>query len=136
MKIAPYLGFDGTCAEAFRFYERVLKGKIDMMMTYGEAPVPQQAPADQSGRIMHVHMTIGDQSLMGGDAPSHMHQKPAGFCVSIHVDTEVEAERVFKELSEGGHVNAAMAETFWAKRFGMAVDRYGTPWIVNCPKPM
>jgi PhnB protein len=136
MKITPYLGFDGTCAEAFKFYERVLHGKIDMMMTYGEAPAPQQAPADQRDRIMHVHMKVGDQSLMGGDSPSHTHQKPAGFCVSVHIDTEAEAERVFKDLSDGAQVNMPMAETFWAKRFGMLVDRYGTPWIVNCPKPM
>jgi PhnB protein len=136
MKITPYLGFDGTCAEAFKFYERALHGKIDMMMTYGESPAAAQTPADQHGRIMHVHMKVGDQSLMGGDAPAGMHQKPAGFCVSLHVDTEVEAERVFKELGDGGKVNMPMSETFWAKRFGMAVDKFGTPWIVNCPKPM
>jgi PhnB protein len=136
MKITPYLGFDGTCAEAFKFYERVLHGKIDMMMTYGEAPAPRQTPADHDDRIMHVHMKVGDQSLMGGDSPSQMHQKPAGFCVSVHIDTEAEAERVFKDLSDGAQVNMPMAETFWAKRFGMLVDRYGTPWIVNCPKPM
>jgi PhnB protein len=136
MKIAPYLGFDGQCADAFKFYERALRGKIDMMMTYGESPAAAQTPADQHGRIMHAHMMVGDQSLMGGDAPANMFHKPAGFCVSLHVDTEAEAERVFKELSDGGQVNAPMGETFWAKRFGMAVDKFGTPWIVNCPKPM
>ncbi len=136
MKIAPYLGFDGQCAEAFRFYERALRGKIDMMMTYGESPMADQTPATQRDRIMHVHMKIGDQSLMGGDSPSHMHQKPAGFCVSIHVDEEAEAERVFRELGESGQINMPMSETFWAKRFGMLVDRFGTPWTVNCPQPM
>jgi PhnB protein len=136
MKIAPYLGFDGRCAEAFRFYERVLRGNIDMMMTYGESPMADKSPPDMRDRIMHAHMKVGDQSIMGGDAPSQMFQKPAGFCVSLHVDAEDEAERVFRELGEGGTINAPMAETFWAKRFGMLVDRYGTPWIVNCPKPM
>ncbi len=136
MKIAPYLGFDGQCAEAFHFYERTLHGKIDMMMTYGESPMADQTPTAQRARIMHAHMKIGDQSLMGGDAPSHMHQKPAGFCVSIHVDEEAEAERIFRELGEGGQINTPMSETFWARRFGMLVDRFGTPWIVNCPKAM
>ncbi len=106
MKITPYLGFDGNCAEAFRFYEKALRGKIDMMMTYGESPAAAQTPADQHGRIMHVHMTIGDQSLMGGDAPSGMHQKPAGFMVSLHTENETEAERLFAELSAGGKVSS------------------------------
>ncbi|MFO1136386.1 MAG: VOC family protein [Rhodoblastus sp.] len=136
MRITPYLGFDGNCAEAFRFYEKALRGKIDMMMTYGESPQAAQTPPDQHNRIMHVHMKVGDQSLMGGDAPKGMHQKPAGFCVSLHIEDEAEAERVFKELSAGGKVNMPMGETFWARRFGMALDRFDTPWIVNCPKPM
>ena len=136
MKIAPYLGFDGNCAEAFRFYEKALHGKIDMMMTYGESPEAARTPADQQGRIMHVHMTIGDQSLMGGDAPKGMHSKPAGFMVSLHVDDEAEAERLFAALSAGGVINMPMGETFWAKRFGMAIDKFGTPWSMNCPKPM
>ncbi len=136
MKLNTYLGFDGTCAEAFRFYERVLRGHIDMMMTYGESPEADRVGPDQRDRIMHAHMTVAGQSLMGGDAPAGMHSKPAGFCVSINVDEEAEAERVFRELSEGGQVQMPIGETFWAKRFGMCVDRYGTPWMVNCSKPM
>ncbi|MDE2362968.1 MAG: VOC family protein [Hyphomicrobiales bacterium] len=136
MKIAPYLGFDGACAEAFRFYERVLRGKIDMMMTYGESPEADRTAPDQRDRIMHAHMMAAGQTLMGGDAPKGMYSAPAGFCVSIDVPEEPEAERIFRELSEGGQIRMPLGETFWAKRFAMFVDRYGTPWIVNCPKPM
>ncbi len=136
MKLNTYLGFDGTCAEAFRFYERVLHGQIDMMMTYGESPEADRVGPGQRDRIMHAHMTVAGQSLMGGDSPSGMHTKPGGFCVSINVDDEAEAERVFAELSEGGQVQMPIGETFWAKRFGMCVDRFGTPWMVNCSKPM
>ena len=136
MKINTYLGFDGNCAEAFRFYERVLGGSIDMMMTYGESPEADRVGPDQRDRIMHAHMSVNGQSLMGGDAPAGMHSKPAGFCVSINVDAETEAERVFADLSQGGQVQMPIGETFWAKRFGMCIDRFGTPWMVNCPKPM
>lgn len=136
MKLNSYLAFDGKCADAFRFYERVLRGKIDMLMTYGESPMADQTPAEHRDRIMHAHITIGEESLMGADAPPNMYSKPAGFCVSINLDDEAEAERVFGELSEGGQVNMPIAETFWAKRFGMAIDRFGTPWMVNCAKPM
>lgn len=136
MKINTYLAFDGTCAEAFRFYERVLGGKIDMLMTYGESPMAEQTPADRRDRIMHAHMTVGSESLMGADAPVAAPAKPAGFCVSLNIDDEAQAERVFGALGEGGQVQMPIGETFWAKRFGMLIDRYGTPWMVNCSKPM
>lgn len=136
MKIAPYLNFGGNCREAFKFYELVLKGRIDMMMTHGDSPVADKTPADMRDKIMHAHMTIGDQSIMGSDAPPQMMQKPQGFFVSLEIPAPEEAERVFKALSDGGAVVMPMEETFWAKRFGMAVDRFGTPWMVNCSKPM
>jgi PhnB protein len=136
MTLVPYLGFDGTCADAFRFYARVLHGEIGMLMTYGESPEADRVGPDQRDRIMHAHMTVGGESLMGGDAPKGNYSRPAGFCVSIDVPEEAEAERIFGELSEGGHVQMPLGETFWAKRFGMFIDRYGTPWMVNCAKPM
>lgn len=136
MKLNTYLGFDGNCAEAFRFYERVLHGHIDMMMTYGESPEADRVGPDQRDRVMHAHMTVAGRSLMGGDAPKANYSKPAGFCVSVNVDDAAEAERVFGELSAGGQVQMPLGETFWAKRFGMCTDRFGTPWMVNCSKPM
>jgi PhnB protein len=137
-RLNPYLGFDGTCAEAFRFYEEVLGGKIVMMMTYADMPAGQGPPPtpETAKRIMHARLMVGDVPLMGGDAPPHIAAKPQGMTVNISVDTPAEADRIFEALSSGGTVTMPIGETFWARRFGMLTDRYGTPWMVNCEKPM
>jgi PhnB protein len=131
MQIATYLFFNGTCAEAFRFYASVLGGKIDFMQTTGESPMAGETPPDQHDNIMHVHMTVGDQVLMASDAPPPF-EKPQGFYVSLGIQDPAEAERVFNALAEGGQVRMELQKTFWAERFGMLVDRFGTPWMVNC----
>ena len=133
MQINPYLVFNGNCREAFTFYEKVLRGKIAFMATFGETP----ATADHHGpefrdKIMHVRMTVGDQVLMGSDAPAEHYQPMQGFSVSINVTEPPEADRIFAALSEGGKVTMPIQQTFWALRFGMLVDRFGTPWMVNC----
>jgi len=135
MKINPYLMFDGTCAEAFRFYERCLKGRIEMMMTYGEAPPGNEMPGADNSRIMHASLEVGGQRIMASDCPPGRFEAMKGLWVSLNVDSIGEAERVFKELTDKGAVVMPIAETFWAARFGMAVDRFGTPWMVNCEKP-
>lgn len=133
-----YLGFDGNCEEAFKRYEQVFRGKILMMMRHSDAPPGSGVPQNPevANRIMHARLEAGGRLLMGGDAPAHGASKPQGFCVSIAVDSPAEAERIFKELAEGGTVNMPIGETFWAQRFGMVTDRFGTPWMVNCEKPM
>ena len=132
MQIHTYLLFDGTCGEAFRLYERVLGGKIDFIQTNGESPMAGQTPPELRDKVIHVHMTVGDQVLMGSDAPPEHFEKPQGFSVSLGIDDPAEAERVFNALAEGGQVTMPLGKTFWAERFGMLVDRYGTPWMVNC----
>ncbi len=126
MKINPYLHFNGTCAEAFKFYEKILGGKIQMAMPFGDhAPSP-----DWKDKIMHSGMTVGDITLMGTDAPPQYFQKPEGFRVSLAVDLPAEADRIFSGLSDGGTVDSPIQETFFAKRFGMVTDKFGTPWMV------
>jgi PhnB protein len=133
-----YLSFDGRCEEAFKRYEKVFKGKILMMMRHSDAPpgsgVPQNS--ETANRIMHARLEVGGRLLMGGDAPAHGSSKPQGFCVSVAVDDPAEAERIFGQLSEGGAIVMAIGETFWAHRFGMVTDEFGTPWMVNCEKPI
>jgi PhnB protein len=133
-----YLSFDGRCEEAFKRYEKVFKGKIAMMMRHSDAPpgsgVPQNS--ETANRIMHARLEVGGRLLMGGDAPAHSSSRPQGFCVSVAVDDPAEAERIFSQLSESGAIVMPIAETFWAQRFGMVTDEFGTPWMVNCEKPI
>jgi PhnB protein len=132
MQLSPYLRFNGQCEAAFKFYERSLGGKIEAMMTHEGTPAAGQVPADWRKKILHVRLVVGDQALMGSDCPPDRYEKPQGFSVSLDVKTPAEAERLFLALAEGGTVQMQLQQTFWAARFGMVVDRFGTPWMINC----
>jgi PhnB protein len=131
MEISPYLLFDGRCAEAFRFYAQVLGGRITMIQTHGESPMKDSVAADWRDKVLHVRMEVGTFALMGSDAPPPHYSKPQGLSVSISVPTTADAERVFNALAPGGHVGMPFQKTFWSAGFGMLVDRYGTPWMIN-----
>ena len=131
MQFTPYLTFDGKCKEAFEFYAKALGGKIEAMISHAEAPPEMQGDAAWRDRIMHARLSVGDGVLMGGDAPVQFFSKPAGFSVQLAFDTVEEGKTVFDALSEGGEVRMPFGPTFWAKSFGMLIDKYGTPWMVN-----
>ncbi len=132
MHFNPYLSFDGSCAEAFRFYEQVFGGKIDGMFTFGESPMADQTPPELRDKVMHARLVVGDQAIMASDAPPGRYSKPQGLYVSIHVDKAADAQRIFNALAENGTVEMPFEKTFWAAGgFGMLVDRFGTPWMVN-----
>jgi PhnB protein len=135
MQLKPYLNFNGKCAAAFKFYEECLGGKIIMMMRYGDSPLAGQTPPDWGGRILHASFALGDDILSGADAPPDRYQKPQGFSVVLNPSDPAEAERIFQALSEKGTVQMPIQETFWALRFGMLVDQFGIPWMINCGKP-
>lgn len=132
MHIIPYLGFDGQCREAFEFYADCLGGEIQAMLSGADTPMAEEMPPEARDRIMHAHLTVGEFSLMGGDEPTEQFQKPTGVTVSLHPETEAEAERLFARLSAGGEVQMPLQETFWSARFGMFNDRFGIPWMINC----
>jgi len=135
MQINPYLTFDGRCEEAFKFYEQALHGKIEAMMTHADAPPDQQGTPEWRNKIMHARMMVGTAVLMGSDSPQNRERTPQGFAVNVTVETPAEADRIYAALAQGGQQMMPIAETFWAHRFGMCVDRFGTPWMVNCEKP-
>jgi len=134
MRLNPHLQFDGQCESAFKFYEQCLGGRIVVMMTYGESPVGERMPMDWRNKILHATLAIGSHFLQGGDVPPNSYQKPQGFSVMLNIEDAKEAERIFNSLSQGGTVQMPLQEMFWAMRFGMLVDRFGTPWTVNCGK--
>jgi PhnB protein len=132
MDLCPYLNFNGQCAEAFKLYERVLGGTIVMMQTHGESPMKDQVPPGWRDMIIHARLVVGDKVLMGSDAPPEHYAAPQGISVSINVDSPAEAERIFTALVENGKATMPFGKTFWSPAFGMLVDRFGIPWIVNC----
>ena len=135
MHVTPYLTFNGNCEEALRAYEKILSGKITAKMTYGESPMATQTPGEWRNKIMHARFAFGDNSLMASDAPPNRFQKMQGMHVTLSLKDPAEAERIYEALAEGGTVGVPLAETFWAVKFGMLNDRFGTPWIINCEKP-
>lgn len=135
MQIHPYLMFNGQCEEAFKLYERVLGGKIVAMIPHTGTPAETHVPAEWRNKIMHARLDVGDEVLMGSDAPPDHYQKPQGFSVSLQIKDPAEAERLFNALADKGTVQMPIQETFWAQRFGMCVDRFGIPWMVNCERP-
>jgi PhnB protein len=135
MQLNSYLNFNGQCAEAFKFYERCLGGKIQMIMTHGESPMADRVAPEWRDKILHVTLAVGGGLLMGCDAPPQHYEKPQGFFVQVAVEHPDDAERLFQALSENGTVRMPLQQTFWAARFGMLVDRFGTPWMINCGQP-
>lgn len=135
MKINPYLTFDGRCEQAFKFYAECFGTKINAMMPFRGSPMADQVPPDRLDKIMHGNMMVGDVVLMGSDASPDDYHKPQGITVTIGITEPAEAERVFAALAQGGTVTMPIGETFWALRFGMLVDQFGIPWMVNCERP-
>ena len=135
MQLSPMLSFNGQCEPAFKFYEQCLGGKIQTLMTWGDSPMADQVPSEWGDRIIHAYLTVGETALLGGDAPPDRYQEPRGLSVTIHIKAPADAERIFRELSEDGTVTMPIQPTFWSARFGMCVDRFGIPWMVNCEQP-
>jgi PhnB protein len=130
--VIPYLNFNGNCAQAFALYEKLMGGKVIMVSKWSDSPMAAQMPAEMQDKIIHISMQIGNTVLMGSDTPPSHYGKPQGMSVSVAVKTPAEADRVFAGLAEGGSITMPIANTFWSPRFGMCVDRFGVPWMVNC----
>ena len=132
MHLNPYLLFNGNCAEAFKFYEETLGGKIEALFPYAESPAAEHAPPEWGDKVMHATLSIGEQRLMGSDAPPGRYSQPQGISVSISLNDRDKGERIFNALAQGGTTIMPFAKTFWASGFGMCTDRFGIPWMVNC----
>ncbi|MGB7416512.1 MAG: VOC family protein [Thermosynechococcaceae cyanobacterium] len=138
MKSITYLYFNGQCEAAFKFYEQCLGGKIVDAITYGDtptdSPMAAQVSPESRHQIMHTHLVVGNVELMGSDASCEYFEKPQGFSVSLQFAfaDAAEGERIFHVLAENGTIRMPLEETFWASRFGMLVDQFGTPWMINC----
>ena len=136
MKLNTYLNYGGNCAEAFQFYEKNLGGKILMMMKHGDMPDSGQVSPEAKNTILHARMMIGETVLMASDVPAARFQPMRSVYLSLIVDSDSEAERVYALLSEGGEVFMKMQETFFASRYAQLRDRFGTSWMILHERPM
>jgi PhnB protein len=134
MKLNPYVNFAGKCAEAFRFYEQHLGGKIGMMMTHREAPDQSRVGPEWKDAVLHARISIGETELMGADIPNAQPMRSA--YLSLAVESDAEAQRIFSALSDGGEVFIPIQETFFATRFAQLRDRFGINWMIIHERPM
>ena len=133
MKMSVYVNFAGKCAEAFRFYEQQLGGKITMLMTHGQGPDQGRVNPDWKDTVLHARISLGDTELLGADIPSAQPMRSA--YLTLAADSDGEAERMFSALSDKGEVFMPMAETFFASRFGQLRDRFGINWMILRERP-
>ena len=136
MKLHPYLNYGGNCAEAFHFYEKHLGGKINMMMSHAQMPNPENVPPEMENAIMYACVEIGETLLMGNDVPKERFQPIRSAYLSLSVDSDDDAERIYGLLADGGEVFMPIQETFFATRFAMLRDRFGTSWMILHQRPM
>jgi PhnB protein len=136
MKLHTYLNYGGNCEQAFRFYEQHLGAKITTMMTHADAPPQGNAPRGSDTAILYARMTIGETELMGSDVPPEHFNPMRSVYLSLTVGSIEEAERLYALLAEGGEIFMPMQETFFAFRFGMLRDRFGTSWMLIHERPM
>ena len=132
VKLDVYVNYPGHCEEAFRFYEQHLGGNILSIMKHGELPPNPNLPENWQHAVLHARMEIGNTVLMAADIPNAEPMRSA--YLTLRFNTIAEAERVYGVLGEGGEIFMKMEETFYAHRFAMLRDRFGTSWMLLCEK--
>ena len=134
MKMNTYVNFSGKCAEAFRYYEKHLGATIGMMMTHAQSPEQGRVNPEWKDAILHARISIGDTELMAADIPNAEPMRSA--YLTLGMDSDTDAERVFSALSDGGQVLMPLQETFFASRFGQVRDRFGINWMILHERPI
>ena len=127
MKLDVYVNYRGTCEAAFRFYEQHLGGKITGIARHGDQPNPN-IPSDWNGKILHGRIEIGGLVLMGADIPQSEPMRSA--YLTLTLDSEADADRLYALLTDGGEIFMKMATTPFANRFAMLRDQFGTSWML------
>ena len=128
MRLDVYVNYAGNCREAFRFYEQHLGAKMGMLMTHGEGPNAANLSAEQRNHVLHARLELGGTVIMGADIPNAEPMRSA--YLTLTTDTAEEAERVYALLSDGGQIFMKMEKTFFANRFAMVRDKFGTSWML------
>lgn len=135
MQLTPYLYFNGQCGEAFKFYERTLGATIGATFFYAGTPAEETVPQKWRNKVLHARMILEGNELNAADVPPEQYVKPQGFHVAIQFKNVGDGQRAFDALSENGSVHYPFQKTFWSPGFGLVVDRFGIPWMINCEQP-
>lgn len=135
MQLNTYLNYGGNCEAAFKFYEAHLGGRITMLTRHGELPGGQQVAPDWKDAVLHARIELGGTELFGADIPPDRFQPIRSAYLSLTLGSDEEADRVFALLSNGGQIFMPMQATFFASRFAMLRDGFGTSWMLMCPRP-
>jgi PhnB protein len=129
MKLHVYLNYGGNCEQAFRFYEQHLGGRITEITRHGEIPNPD-IKDDWKDAVLHARLELGGQVVMGADIPPDVFKPMRSAYLTLMLDSDKEAERVYALLTDGGEIFMKMEQTFFASRFAMLRDKFGTSWML------
>src|SRR4051812_30372713 len=136
MRVDVYLNYGGNCEQAFRFYEQHLGAKVTFMMKHGEAPEAGKPPSGLEGKVLHSRMELGGAVVLGADVQPDRFQPMRSAYLTIHADSSAQAEKLYALLTDGGEIFMKMEETFFATRFAMLRDKFGTSWMLLHDRPM
>ena len=136
MIVQSYLSFDGRCEEAIEFYKKALGAEVQMLMRFKDGPPDMKPTPGSENKVMHAALSIGETCVMASDGRNTGAPKFDGFCLSLQIESQAEANKVFAALGDGGKVTMPLAKTFFAKSFGMVDDRFGVHWMVVVPAEM
>jgi PhnB protein len=130
MQVQPYLFFDGRCEEAVEFYKKAVGAKVERLMRWKECPEKNACTPQNADKVMHGHVMIGDTAVLMSDGDGKGKPDFKGFALTISAKTEVEADKLFGALSDGGQVQMPLTKTFFSPKFGMCADKFGVGWMV------
>ena len=136
--VSIYLNFMGNAEEAFDTYKRIFKSEFSAPLSrMGDMPSQPGMPAlaeKEKKYVMHVALPIlGGTEIMGTDVLESMGHKLIegnNVTISLNPDTKEEADRLYKELSQGGADGVAPHDEFWGY-WGTCKDRFGIRWMFN-----
>lgn len=130
MRIEPYLFFEGRCEEALDFYHKALGAEVQELTHYEDSPAPTSPGHGRKGKVMHASVRVGESTVFASDGRCTGQSVFQGFALSLTIREELEAERLFAALADGGKIKVPLAKTFFSPRYGMVTDRFGVLWIV------